>query len=57
MELREVSGHLVQTDPTRPVGEKNKTEVIMVDRDQEPEQFKQAFPSWREGIWSSSYQG
>ena len=42
----------LETDPTRSEREKKKTQVIIVDRDSEPKQFKKAFPTWKEGIWS-----
>jgi len=45
----------LETDPTRNVREKERTPIVIVDRDSEPKDFKQVFPSWNEGIWSRYY--
>ena len=45
----------LETDPTRSEREKIRTQVVIVDRDSEPREFKQAFPTWNEGIWSRHY--
>ena len=52
MNLSELSGHLVKTDPTRSEEEKNNTEIKIVNRDEEPEEFKQAFDLWTDGFWN-----
>jgi len=42
----------IDSDPTHSEDDKERIKIQTVSQDYEPEEFKSAFPSWREGFWS-----
>ena len=45
----------IDSDPTHSEADKRRISIQTVDRDQEPRQFRAAFPSWQEGMWGVNF--
>ena len=45
----------IDSDPTHSNEDKSRIVIKTVDRDQEPREFKAAFPTWREGMWGVNF--
>ena len=45
----------IDSDPTHSEADKQRISIQTVDRDQEPRQFRAAFPSWQEGMWGVNF--
>ena len=45
----------IDSDPTHSEADKRRISIQTVARDQEPRQFRAAFPSWQEGMWGVNF--
>merc|ERR1719291_1095723 len=45
----------IDSDPTHSEADKRRISIQTVARDQEPRQFRAAFPAWQEGMWGVNF--